>query len=499
MSKIARIRILNLNYNNNTIKIDDEMFDFNGQNTLISLRNGGGKSVLVQMIVSLFVNRSYRDFGDRPFKSYFTTNRPTFIMTEWILDNKADRFLAGMMVRKSQREDNDAEELEMYTFTGNYSKACSYDIENLPVIRQEGSKKILRGFSECKNLLEEISKSESRNFRLYDMTSSYGRGQYFNKLREYQVNNKEWESIIRKVNQKESGLSELFQNAKDEKNLVENWFLRPIEDKLNQEKNKTDEFRKLAFQFIEQYKSNQSKIQRKGIIERYFEDTKPLKVQIDDYVQKDHDAAALRTEMILYVKALQRELKRLETEIAAGQEKIDQIKREQRRIVYEKLSYGIYIDEDRKTALLAKRTQQETAITELTYRKNQLTREIDRYDLHKLYQELKDFERQKAEVDAKLQVLLQKTEESKDEIGKIGSQLYALYSGKAENLEKQKKREEENRVETENTKKEVEKEFGENEQKIRKLGVDIGALTSRVKSFDEVEDTFNREFSADLR
>lgn len=128
-----------------------------------------------------------------------------------------------------------------------------------------------------------------------------------------------------------------------------------------------------------------------------------------------------------------------------------------------------------------------------------MTREIDRYDLHKLYQELKDFERQKAEVDAKLQVLLQKTEESKDEIGKIGSQLYALYSGKAEKLEKQKKREEENRVETENTKKEVEKEFGENEQKIRKLGVDIGALTSRVKSFDEVEDTFNREFSADLR
>ena len=76
-----------------------------------------------------------------------------------------------------------------------------------------------------------------------------------------------------------------------------------------------------------------------------------------------------------------------------------------------------------------------------------MTREIDRYDLHKLYQELKDFERQKAEVDAKLQVLLQKTEESKDEIGKIGSQLYALYSGKAEKLEKQKKREEENRVE----------------------------------------------------
>ena len=61
MSKISRIRILNLNYNNNTIKIDDETFDLGGQNTLISLRNGGGKSVLGQMIVSLFVNRTFRD------------------------------------------------------------------------------------------------------------------------------------------------------------------------------------------------------------------------------------------------------------------------------------------------------------------------------------------------------------------------------------------------------------------------------------------------------
>ena len=104
MSKISRIRILNLNYNNNTIKIDDETFDLGGQNTLISLRNGGGKSVLVQMIVSLFVNRTFRDFGDRPFKSYFTTNRPTFLMTEWQLDNGRDRFLTGMMVRKIRKK-----------------------------------------------------------------------------------------------------------------------------------------------------------------------------------------------------------------------------------------------------------------------------------------------------------------------------------------------------------------------------------------------------------
>ena len=102
------------------------------------------------MIVSLFVNRTYRDFGDRPFKSYFTTNRPTFLMTEWILDNGIDRFLAGMMVRKNQKEDNDTEELEMYTFTGSYSNGCKYDLDNLPIIRQDGNKKILKASENAK-------------------------------------------------------------------------------------------------------------------------------------------------------------------------------------------------------------------------------------------------------------------------------------------------------------------------------------------------------------
>ena len=57
MSRINRIRIMNLNYNGNTIRIDDETFDLNGESTLLSLRNGGGKTVLVQMVTSLFVHK----------------------------------------------------------------------------------------------------------------------------------------------------------------------------------------------------------------------------------------------------------------------------------------------------------------------------------------------------------------------------------------------------------------------------------------------------------
>ena len=83
MGTINTVRIINLNYNNNSIKVNDEIFNLNGQSTLISLHNGGGKSVLVQMLTAPFVHAKYRNTKDRPFDGYFTTNRPTIVLVEF--------------------------------------------------------------------------------------------------------------------------------------------------------------------------------------------------------------------------------------------------------------------------------------------------------------------------------------------------------------------------------------------------------------------------------
>ena len=102
MSKIQSVRLINVNYNNNAIRISDECFHLSGESTLLSLRNGGGKSVLVQMMTAPFVHKRYRDAKDRPFESYFTTNKPSFILVEWALDQGAVYVLSGIMVRRSQ-------------------------------------------------------------------------------------------------------------------------------------------------------------------------------------------------------------------------------------------------------------------------------------------------------------------------------------------------------------------------------------------------------------
>ena len=66
MSKINAVRFINLNYNNNAMKINDECMQFSGKSTLLSLRNGGGKTVLysptkppeIDILFNVFVRKA---------------------------------------------------------------------------------------------------------------------------------------------------------------------------------------------------------------------------------------------------------------------------------------------------------------------------------------------------------------------------------------------------------------------------------------------------------
>lgn len=270
MSKINAIRLINVNYNHNAIRVSDECFHLNGESTLLSLRNGGGKSVLVQMVTAPFVHKRYRDAKDRPFESYFTTNKPSFILVEWVLDGGAGYVLTGMMVRRSQEAgEGNAENLEMVNIISEYREPCIQDIHHLPVVEKGKKEIVLKNFAACRQMFESYKKDRSMSFFYYDMANPAQSRQYFDKLMEYQIHYKEWETIIKKVNLKESGLSDLFADCRDEKGLVEKWFLDAVESKLNKERNRMKEFQAILEKYVGQYKDNQTKIKRRDIIREF--------------------------------------------------------------------------------------------------------------------------------------------------------------------------------------------------------------------------------------
>ncbi|NLK75483.1 MAG: hypothetical protein GX288_09380, partial [Clostridiales bacterium] len=344
MSKINCFRAINLNYNSNTMRIEDETFRFEGDSTLLSLQNGGGKSVLVQMMVAPFVRKRYRDTPDREFASFFTTNRPTFILTEWVLDGGAGYVLVGMMVRQKQAsQDEEAkDELDMINFIHEYKEPNDYDIHNLPVIELTGKQKKLKGFNACKLVLEEAKRKLGIVFQYYDMNQSAQQKKYFERLKEFQINHTEWETIIKKVNLKESGLSELFKDAKDEAGLVEKWFLSAVESKLNKDENRIKEFAKIMYKFILQYRENQTKIERKATILVFQSDAQQIKehatIFLDAQINKEEyeeKIAYLRQSLLSLTKEQNNTRLILE-------ERLEKLKEDLQSIYYEEASYQIY-------------------------------------------------------------------------------------------------------------------------------------------------------------
>lgn len=500
MSKINRIRIMNLNYNGNTIRVDDETFDLAGKNTLLSLRNGGGKSVLVQMVISLFVNKSYRDFPDRPFRNYFTTNRPTLILTEWKLDQEQGYFLAGMMVRKCQNlEENNNEELEMLTFTGSYKEfACTYSLDNFPVIEKEGDVRVLKGFGACKKVFEELKKERATDFNYYDMSSAYFRKGYFSKLREYQIDHKEWETIIKKVNLKESGLSELFANAKDEKGLIENWFLDAIEKKINQEQDRIEEFRNIAYKYICQFRENQTKIERKGKIEKYFEDAEVIKEKVAQYEESHEKLETQKEKIAVFIQEVYKQLGLLSKEIDQKQKDISDLEKKLLRIQHEKISYQMYRLEDEKRDKVADRLESEALITSCHEKVEQVQKELCKIDCAKLYEETEDFRREKESLQEQLQVLQREQKDNQQEIEKLGKSLYDYYNNM---LEKEilELRELEEELQENLINRQRKQEFlAEVNSEIAELLKKSGTVEKAVQTFDEKETKFQQKYHANF-
>ena len=493
MSKINAARLININYNNNAIRISDEIFHFNGESTLISLRNGGGKSVLVQMLTAPFVHKRYRDAKDRPFESYFTTSKPSFILVEWALDQNAGFVLTGMMARRSQDSDS-GEELEMVNFVCEYRASCLQDIHHLPVVEKGKKEMTLKNFSACRQMFEGYKRDRSLQFFYYDMNNGAQSRQYFDKLQEYQIHYKEWESIIKKVNLKESGLSELFSDCRDEKGLVEKWFLDAVESKLNKERNRMKEFQSILEKYVGQYKDNRSKIQRRDTIRLFKQEARKIQEKLSVYREgerKEKEQENLVAHFIAELERLQAVTKEEYEDILS---RMEQVLAQIAHIEYEKLSGEIYRLEEQMRFHLSNRDM-------VSMEKEALEREAEEITLrlHLLacakQQRLADEE--KAEWDKALQrlrVAREKNVNLEPERNRLG---YVLRCHYEKELEENGKRQQENSrgiAETEENifqEKQIQSDL---EGRLRERVSAEGALKSQVQSYDRQEEQFNTRY-----
>ncbi|MEY8389911.1 hypothetical protein AALA98_00845 [Lachnospiraceae bacterium 45-W7] len=499
MSKINAVRLININYNNNAIRISDETFHFNGESTLMSLRNGGGKSVLVQMLTAPFVHKRYRDAKDRPFESYFTTNKPSFIMTEWALDKGAGYVLAGMMVRKAaDSEETAAESLEMVNFISEYPSACLHDIHHLPVLEKRKREIVLKNFASCRQLFEEYKKDSSMKFFYYEMSNTAQSRQYFDKLQEYQINYKEWEGIIKKVNLKESGLSDLFADCRDEKGLVEKWFLDAVENKLNKDKNRMKEFQMILEKYVGQYKENQSKIKRRDRIRQFRQEALRIEEKNRQYLENEQGVREQENRIACFRSELEELHQRTADQEQENRSKMEELRAELAQLEYQKLSEEYYQLEEKKSFHAGNREM-------IAMEKEDLEREAERMQ-QKLYvlacaKQQDSVEEEKADWELARQRLLVARERKKDlepERNCLGYLLRSHYqSALAKNQDSCKENRDNYAKITENIRQE-QQVLMDLEESLRQNALHMGELKTKIAAYDRQEEQFNGRYQEQL-
>lgn len=499
MSKINAVRFINLNYNNNAMKINDECMQFSGKSTLLSLRNGGGKTVLVQMMTAPFVHRGKQKTKDRPFESYFTTAKPSFILVEWLLDGGAGYVLTGLMVRKNQEiSEEKTDALEMMAIISEYKEPCMQDIHHLPVVEQNEKTMKLKSYNSCRKLFEDYKKDKKLSFFCYDMSSPAQSRQYFYKLMEYQINYKEWETIIRKVNVKESGLSELFSDCRTEKELVEKWFLEAVESKLNKEENKVKNFQEILEKYAGKYKNIKEQLKRRDAIQKFKEAAEEIQINAEDFLVKEGEKIEQEKVIAAFIARLNVLYEEAEIERERQEEGRKKLQEELEFLKYEQLSCEFH-EKNREKRNHASNREMIDLEKESLLRKQQKIQKKVHVFLCAKQQEMVNEDKQEWEIrKEKAAISRTKEENLEPERNRIGGQLSGYYEYR---LSDNKEKREAIKKQKLQIRKDISQQkdiLNEYREKTKKITESKGSFRSLVRGYDNIEIKYNSNYKENL-
>lgn len=497
MSKINAIRLINVNYNHDAIHVSDETLHLNGQSTLISLQNGGGKSVLVQLLTAPFVQKRYRNVKERPFYSYFTSTKPSFILVEWLLEDNGGYCLTGMMVHKNPSLDDD-EKLDLVTIISEYNEPCEQDIHHLPVVEHKENEVSLKSFDACRKLFEGYKKEKPNRFFCFDLNNQAQSKQYFAKLAEYGINYREWQNIIRKINEEESGLSKLFVDCRDETGLLEKWFLDAVENKLNKDENRMQQFRELLGKYIQAYSNNVTKIEQQEKLQQFLQELGPVKEQGEAYAGATNISEEKLELILAYLKELQRLVAVNEQEISSCQEELASLHEQLLRLAYEEYSTKYYALAAQEDALTTTKAAQQARLEELEHRATGLQMQLNIYDCASVQERLDADKLDLKRAEQELDVLRRKNKELEPEREYLGYVLRQYWEREVSRAKDEYASMQAESKACADEQKQTQGELRKVEEQIKVSTGEKGRLDTLVKSYANDEESFCNKWHENL-
>ncbi|OZM56441.1 hypothetical protein CIB95_11745 [Lottiidibacillus patelloidae] len=376
MPQINRIRIINFSYNNHNRNIVDETFDFfQGENALLNLKNGGGKSVLVQLLLQPIIPKTR--LMSRRLEDFFKGKKtPSYILIEWKLEDQGGYFLTGVALsnRESQvREQEDANNsLKYFTFTSNYREANPFDIENIPLIEKTDGNIVVKGFKEARKRLKE--RDATAQLTLFNDDDGV---EYRKHLESFNIFQDEWKSIVLKINESEGGVIEIFEKCKTSQQLMNDWILKSIEKVVNKEDRDQKKLEQMLENLVEEMIKNEQFIYEKEMYETFLKESSEFMDKLNkltESLDEEKDVERRIANMYFFLKKsiqqMNEQVEKHQEDISASEVELQKIKLEERSKDYydaldkvHTLKEQLYIEENKLQEVRAELAQKENEAT----------------------------------------------------------------------------------------------------------------------------------------
>lgn len=233
MPHINRIRVNNVKYNFGTQFYDDFVLRLSGRNTIYDLANGGGKSVLMLLLLQNLIPNCTLDEKQPVEKLFRSGSGSTTIhsLIEWKLNkndvkNGFQYMTTGFCARKAkdsrseEETGRDTAAIEYFNYCIFYREFGDNDIRNLPL--SSGKERIT--FSGLKSYLRDLEKKDFGVIvKVFDR-----KGDYQRYISDYGLYESEWE-IIRGINRTEGHVRTYFENTyRTTRKVVEDLLIEEI-------------------------------------------------------------------------------------------------------------------------------------------------------------------------------------------------------------------------------------------------------------------------------
>ena len=239
MPHLKSIRLVNVYFNNATQFYDDFIMRLEGKDTTYDLENGGGKSLLLQMLLQTVLPKSYLR-KEKPVSLIFQggKDRTSHSAAEWILeDGSGYKYLmTGFCARKrrsssetasgeAEQEDESlkAGDIEHLNWCIFYNDNKITGIRSAPLVSGDGTKRTYATFDDIRKYIQQMNQ-KGLPARVFDRIDEY---QAF--IAGHHLIPAEW-NIIRGINAGENSIEAYFRHNTTSRKLIENQFISIIED-----------------------------------------------------------------------------------------------------------------------------------------------------------------------------------------------------------------------------------------------------------------------------